>query len=172
LLAEERSAWLACAAGVAIGIATNYHPLALGFVPAIALLALTSNGLHALRKPQLWLFAVGFILAMVPFVWWISSSPAHQESFRQVWIGRAVAPYSQKLVEELGRYSDFIGLSSVKAGLPFRLPLRAHIVLVIVAAMGVLFRYRRKLAVQLTVVIAANLLWWTYQVNKSPRYCA
>jgi hypothetical protein len=173
MVAQRRNRpWFSLGSGIAVAVATNYHPLALGFVPAIALLAFSTDGIRALRRLHLWTFGTGFVLAMLPFLIWIRWDATHWMAFRETWTSRATASYGQKLSEELGRYSDFIGLNAVKAGLPFRFPLRVHIAVIIIAALVVLFRYRRRLAIQLSFLIGTNVLWWTYQVNKSSRYFA
>jgi hypothetical protein len=51
-----------------------------------------------------------------------------------------------------------------------KFPLRLHIALALVAALALLVRFRRAVAVDLLVCIIVNLLWVTFLVNKTARY--
>jgi hypothetical protein len=66
--------------------------------------------------------------------------------------------------------SDFIGLGNQRIPLPFHIPYRLHIALMLIGAIVLLIRRWPRVAVDLAVVIGINLLWWLSMVNKSPRY--
>ena len=166
---RKQSVGLSVLAGVAVGIAMNYHPLGIGMAAAIGLLYAMESGWGAFRQLRAWAFAGACVLSVVPFVLWIRSTPVHYRAFKEVYLGRAAIPYLWKLQTEVGRYADFLGISNQRFGLPFRVPVRLHIVLIVAGAFVWLYRTKRRLALELAACLAVNMLWWTFLVNKGPR---
>jgi 4-amino-4-deoxy-L-arabinose transferase-like glycosyltransferase len=165
----QNSVWLALCAGLGVGIGFNYHPNAIGYLLVLAALLLWQHRLNIWREKQAWTVAAGFALAVAPFLLWVHSSPVHWEAFQNVWFTRAAEPFPEKLAGEVRRYSDFAGYGSQRLSLPFRIPVRIHVVAAILAALGVLFLKRRTQAIEILLWIVPNLLWWSFLVNKSPR---
>jgi len=172
--AMQRNSWImAFGAGVAAGIAMNFHingaiaPIAMG------LWALYEYGVNVWRKPVAWIFAVTVALCLVPYVLWINSDAIHKQAYQEMQaLGTVVQQASGKLAGEVMRYRDFLGFGNQKLPLPIQVPLRGPIVLVTLAGVGVLFVYKRMLFWRLGLLLAAAMGWWLYLANKNVRYTA
>lgn len=174
LTALRRNSWIAAAgAGIAAGLAMNFHingaiaPIAMG------LWALYEYGFSVWRKPVAWIFAASVVLCIAPYVLWVNSDPVHKQAYREMQaLGTVVQQASGKLQGELMRYSDFLGLGNQKLPLPIRVPARGPIVLILLASVGVLYVYQRRLFWWLALLLAAAMGWWLYLANKNVRYTA
>jgi hypothetical protein len=172
--AMRRNSWMAAlGAGLAAGIAMNFHingaiaPIAMG------LWALYEYGVNVWRKPVAWIFAITVVLCIVPYVLWINSDAIHKQSYQELQaLGTVVQQASGKLAGELMRYKDFLGFGNQKLPLPIQIPLRGPIVLVILAGVAVLYFYQRTLFWRLVLLLAAAMGWWLYLANKNVRYTA
>jgi hypothetical protein len=127
-------------------------------------------GWTILRQRMVWAFALGVAMLLVPYLVWCFSDAAHVANFQNSYVSKAHEPLRERLVGELDRWSDFIGLGSQRVSLPLRIPARIHIAAAIAAALIFLLRVRRKLALSLLALFLINIVWWLYLVNKGPRY--
>src|SRR5262249_9416285 len=109
-------------------------------------------------------------VSIAPYAWWLSSDELHRVAFQDTYMSRAAQPFAGRVLGELSRLSDFIGLGNQRLPLPFQIPYRIHIALILVGVMVYLFRKKPRLAVEISALILVNFLWWMYMVNKSPRY--
>jgi len=159
------------AAGISAGIAINYHVNGIGIAAGIfALLIYRYRGRALLRK-QTWVFAAGLVLAIAPMCLWIAQDAVHRAAFRQIYMNRAAEPFMKRLIAEKLRYSDFLGVGNWRVGFALgHIPLRAHIVLILLLAAVVLVWRCKKAAPYLLLPLAANLGFWVFVVNKSSRY--
>jgi 4-amino-4-deoxy-L-arabinose transferase-like glycosyltransferase len=158
--------------GLSLGTALNFHPHGLGFVLAFGVLLLMEFRARVFLQKRFWGLVAGVAAAIAPFAIWISSAAVNRQAFRQVYLGRLAVPLMEKLAGEWPRYADFLGFGNRKLPLIGAFPLRLHLVLILIAAFVVVYRGNRKLAIELAVVMAVNLLWWADQVNKGSRYFA
>jgi hypothetical protein len=74
---------------------------------------------------------------------------------------------------EIIRYSDFLGIGSQRLHfLPFPVPLRLHVFVLIAAALAILAWKRRSLFWALVILIVPSLLIWPQTANPTVRYFA
>jgi len=165
-----KSLLLTLGSGFACGLALTCHPLGFPFLCCLGLFFCMHYRATAWRQPMVWTFVLAAAVPVAAYTAWCFSNPAHIASFRGIYISKAAEPFRERIVGELDRWSDFIGLGSQRVLLPVRVPLRAHLALIQGAAFVYLFRARRKLAISMAVLLTANLLWFVYMVNKGPRY--
>ena len=166
---RHNSLRLALASGLMGGLALLCHPLGLAFVAAMGLYYVWEQG-TVRRQSMACIFAIGVAVSIVPYLGWCFSNPAHVANFQSVYVSRTHEPLMERVVGELDRWSDFIGLGSQRVPLPLHIPVRIHIVAAIAAAFIFLLRGRRKLALCLLALFLINVVWWIYMVNKGPRY--
>lgn len=168
---RKDSAWWSFLAAVSIGIAINFHPLGIGFALAGgALLVMELRG-AVLWSRRAWSYLLGLVISIAPYGLWMASDEAHRAGFRATYMSHAVgSSLWHRLAGETERLSDFVGLGSQRVPLPFHIPYRLHIVLIIAGALVYLFRKRPRLAGEIAVLLGINFLWWVFMVNKSPRY--
>jgi hypothetical protein len=121
---------------------------------------------------MVWSFVVGVLVVMVPYLLWCFSDASHRASFQTTYLPNNPESLKWRMIAELDRWSDFLGLGSQRVSLPLHIPFRLHIVVAIAAAFIVLLRARRKLALSLLVLFLVNLAWWLPMVNKTSRYIA
>lgn len=167
---ERHSVWLGFAAGAACAVGLMCHPLALAFVGAIGLFYCMQYRWGVFREPLVWVFAITAIAPVVPYLLWCFSDAAHIAGFRDMYANKAAEPLRERILGEADRWKDFIGLGSQRVGLPFPVPMRIHIPIILTAAFVFLFRKDRKFAIPTLVLLAVNLGWFLYMVNKGPRY--
>lgn len=156
--------------GAACGLGMLTHPAALPFAAAIGIFFLMRRRWTFWRDAGVWMFAAGVALPLVPYAAWCFSDAAHIAAFRDVYMVRNEEPWGPRLLGELDRWSDFIGLGSQRVALPIRLPLRLHVAVILAAAYVWLWRRKRDLAIPFGILFCLNVLWWAYLVNKGPRY--
>jgi 4-amino-4-deoxy-L-arabinose transferase-like glycosyltransferase len=167
---QRSSLWFACASGVASGLSMLCHPLSLAVFVSIVLFFFMKYGRGVWKQPLAQVFAVSSLALLVPYLLWCFSDAAHIAGFRDMYISKVVEPMAERILGEADRWSDFIGLSSQRVPLPFRLPLRIHIPIILGAAFLFLYRHNRKLALPALTVLAVTVAWFFYMVNKGPRY--
>ena len=158
------------ASGLILGVAAVNHPLALPFILAIGIFLLARYGWAFWRRIPAWSFALGVLLPIAVYAAWCFSDAAHIACFKNVYLDRAGDPMLARILNEPNRWADFVGLGSQRVATGIRLPVRLHIALILVAAFWYLFRTRRSLFAAAATLLALNLLWWIYLVNKGPRY--
>jgi hypothetical protein len=169
--AARLDSWkLSACAGLACGVAMSTHPLALPFTAWIAVVLLLRYRGSSWRTPLVWAFATGAVLGLAPYALWCFSDAAHVAAFKDTYLSKAAEPFRGRIVGELDRWRDFIGLSTQRVRLPVPIPVRLHIAALLAAAFVFLFRKRPELARSLALLLLLNVLWWLYMVNKGPRY--
>lgn len=157
---ERNSRWLAFNAGLCIGISFSFHPNTLAAAAAIGLMFLIDLRGRVWRDARPWLYAVGVIVAVLPYWLWMHSDALHTESWTLAYGIRAKTTFMENLRREfLGRYGDFI-----------QFPLRLHVALLIVASIVTLWFKNRRLLSRLAVIILPYMLLWLYAYNKNVRY--
>lgn len=169
---QRHSVKWAFAAGIACGLGLMCHPLTLAFMGIIGLFFLMRYRWGVFREPLVWVFVITALSPIVPYVLWCFSDAAHIAGFRDMFVAKAGEPLRERIFGEADRWSDFIGLGSQRVALPFRVPLRLHIPIILTCAFVFLFRRNRKIAIPALTVLAVNIAWFFYMVNKGPRYLA
>lgn len=167
---RKDSAWWSFLGAVSIGVAINFHPLGIGFAAAAGLLLLMELGFGVVKSRRAWSFVLGLAVSIAPYAMWLSSDELHRAGFRATYLSRATGSLWERIGGEVSRLSDFVGLGNQRLPLPFHLPYRLHIAVILGAALLYLFRLRPRLAGEMAAVVGVNFLWWVYMVNKSPRY--
>jgi 4-amino-4-deoxy-L-arabinose transferase-like glycosyltransferase len=170
---RANSFWLALLSALCLGVGINYHVTVFGVAASFFVLLVVEFRSAVWRQRRAWALVLGLAISIAPFVLWIRSSSVNYQAFRQMYVARGEsASLQEKLEGESVRYSDLLGFTSQRFGLPTRLPLRLHIVGAILCAFAVLFFRARNLFYQLLALVLPTLIWWVYLVNKSSRYFA
>lgn len=167
---RAESGRLALLSGLTLGVASVNHPLALPFVLAIGIFLLSRYGWDVWRRAPAWCFSLGVLVPVALYAVWCFSDAAHIACFKNVYLARAGDPMLARIVGEPSRWADFIGLGSQRVATGLRVPVRLHVAVFLIAAFWYLFRQRRSLFAPAATLLALNLLWWVYLVNKGPRY--
>jgi len=167
---QRRSVKLAFAAGVAGGLGLMCHPLAVAFLAVLGLWFLVEYRWKVWRQPLVWVFFLVALAPVGPYLAWCFSDARHLACFRDMWISKAGEPLLERILGEGDRWRDFIGLSSQRVALPFPVPLRIHVPIVLAGAFLFLRRRNPKLALLFAVLLAVNVAFFFYMVNKGPRY--
>ncbi len=168
---RKDSPWGSFLAAVSIGIAINFHPLAVGYAAAGGLLLLLELRFAILRSPRAWAYLLGLVVSMAPYALWLSYDALHRAAFRETYLLLGSSLWS-RMAAEVSRLSDFVGLGNQRLPLPFHIPYRLQIALILAGALIFLFRQRPRLAGELALLLGVNWLWWAPMVNKTPRYIA
>src|ERR1051325_8038998 len=111
------------------------------------------------RKAVPWAFAAVVLASVLPFVLWAMSDEAHRRAYAEVTGVATTIEHASRLQGELVRYSDFAGVGNQKLPLPVRIPVRGHIVLSIIAALGVLYVRSRRVFWHLFLLIIVLMVW-------------
>jgi 4-amino-4-deoxy-L-arabinose transferase-like glycosyltransferase len=168
---RTHGALLAFASGVVVGVTCNYHVIPIGCAIGMFLVLLQEEGRSIVRSPRFYSWALGLVLALAPFAIWAVSSPQRLDAFLSMYTRGEHMSIWEKLTQEWSiRVRDFIGISNDRLRLPVPVPLRLHIALMIGLGFLVLYRTKREHFWKLTLLLAPQLLWWLYLVNKSSRY--
>ncbi len=168
--------WLwALGSGLLAASAAMCHVTMAGYAVSLGLLAIAidrKRGETGVRGPALLL--AGFLLGLVPFATWIMTNPLGPRSFHAEYLQRAAgdAGLTARLISELQRYKDVLGLGMLHGhGLQY-LPVRLPIPLAFLFAMWLLWRFGRRWFYLELVLLLPTLLWMVETVNKSSRYFA
>jgi hypothetical protein len=167
---ERKSLLFTFLASLAAAGAMAFHVAGFAAVLTLGLLLLLELRFSVWKSARAWCFALTIAAAAGSFALWVHSDAHHYAAYQSDYISRASVPYNEKINQELLRYEDFVGFSNQRTPLPVRIPVRAHIALAILASFFILWRYNRTASLDLGVCVAANILWWTYLVNKTARY--
>jgi 4-amino-4-deoxy-L-arabinose transferase-like glycosyltransferase len=167
---RKSSFWLALLSGASVGASVFFHPTGLALGAGLAAVSLWECKWRIVRDRIAWALLIGFLLALTPMVARVTLSDEHMQSFRLLYGRGHRAPWGALLASEQSRYSDFIGLSSQRFRLPIPVPLRLHIAMIVLAAFAVLYAKNRRLFWPLLFLLLANLLWWPFLLNNTPRY--
>jgi 4-amino-4-deoxy-L-arabinose transferase-like glycosyltransferase len=169
---RKYSAGLACGSAAALGLAMNYHVVAIPAAIAVWLFFLGEFKRTVWRQPRVWIATLTLLVAILPFAIWIGSSPAHSEAFRKLYGQGEAKSTLAKIQGENVRYSDFVGLGSQRFHLPYQIPYRLPVVCAIACSLVLLYRHSRNLLSAAFILLGSNLLGWIYLVNKTSRYFA
>ena len=167
---RHRSVWLSFASGVALGCSMNMHVNGLPAALSIASLMIAEFRLTVWRQPRAWAAALGIALCALPTAYAAVTTPAYAKTISGVYGGYSGLSLSDKLARETQRYGEFLGLVRPGKGIPYRVPLRAHVAVLAGAAFLVLYRRNRELCVRLLILLLPVIPWWAFMVNKSARY--
>jgi len=162
------------ASGLLIGTGKMFHVTVLGWIVSIGVLAIVLDSSRASFPLNGAIgFAVGFVVALVPFAAWILTSPLGSMGFRGEYLSRAAGgSLWSRLLGEGARYSDLFGLNLLHGhGLEF-FPVRLPIPFLFLAASVLLWRLRRRWFFLEVLLLAPTVLWLIYTLNKSSRYLA
>ncbi len=169
----RRWGWALLSGLLAAG-AAMFHITMAGYAVSLCLLAITidrKRGESGVRGPLL--LSAGFLLGLVPFATWVLTNPFGPRSFRAEYLQRATkAGLPERLLLELHRYSDVLGLGMLHGrGLQY-VPVRLPIPLAFLFVTWLLWRYARGWFYLELVLLLPTLLWLVETVNKSSRYLA
>ena len=169
---RRRSTALALLSGVLIGAGLLAHPNGFAAALTAGVLALLEFGVTVVRRARPWAFVAGVALALAPFLLFVMSSPVRRSEFIAEYTYGQGHPLSDIPALELSRYKDFIGMPSGRFHMPVPLPYRLHVVLALLAAVYILYRYNRPLLGKLACFILPCMVWWAYERFETPRYMA
>jgi 4-amino-4-deoxy-L-arabinose transferase-like glycosyltransferase len=169
---RRQSLLLTFAAGLFTGMAGQSHPngFAAGLIAGV--LAWQEFGPSIYRRARPWIFVLGILVAMAPFLWWATSDAVHRSELITLYKTGEQYRLSQIPMLELSRYADFLGMPSSRLKLPVPLPYRLHVAAGLLAACFFLYRYNRRLFKLLLPMALACMFWWAYIRNQSVRYLA
>jgi 4-amino-4-deoxy-L-arabinose transferase-like glycosyltransferase len=167
------SVWLAAACGLALGVALNYHVNGVAIAAGLGLLLAAEFRFSLWKSRRAWALVLVSFATLVPYGIWLAHDPVRWEAFRVLYgRGSALTPAAILHFEGV-RYGDLLGFGSQRFHfLPFSLPLRLHIVLLIVASLGVLAWKKRPLFWTLLALTVPSLLLWLKEVNGTVRFFA
>lgn len=169
---RRQSAGLALLAGVVAGMGVQVHPNGLAAATSAGILALMEYRFRIIRRAQPWAFVTGLLGCLMPFVLWAKSDPVRWTEFLRIYREGEGPKLSDIPQLELSRYRDFIGMANTRFGMHIPIPYRLHVVLALLAAFWILYRYQRSLCWKLTALIAPCMLWWAFLRFQTPRYTA
>ena len=167
---RSRSVMWGLASGAMCGIGMTCHPLSLIFFGLAGLFYCARYGLRVWREPLVWAFAIAALVPVAVYGAWCLSDAAHIACFRNMYLAKAASPFGERFFGEADRWSDFLGLGSQRVSLPFRVPLRLHVLVILLAAYAFVWRANRRLAIAAAAIFLVTLAWFIYMVNKGPRY--
>jgi 4-amino-4-deoxy-L-arabinose transferase-like glycosyltransferase len=170
---ERDSVLLAALSGVSLGLSFNYHPIGFGVALSLGLLLLHEFRFRVWRSKRAWVLVLASAATLIPFVVWLFHDPIRLEAFRQLYGRGARFTFLALLHGEGIRYADFLGFGNQRFRfLPFPVPLRLHIALLIAASLAVLAWKRRPMFWTLLMLIVPSLLIWPKTANPTVRYFA
>jgi 4-amino-4-deoxy-L-arabinose transferase-like glycosyltransferase len=161
---------LGFASGLVCGLGMFCHPLELAFFAAMVLFCCMQYGWTVWKEPLAWVLVAGALVVLIPYFIWCFSDAAHIASFRAWYVETPASPFRERLVGEADRWSDFIGISSQRVPLLAHVPLRLHVAAILIAAFAFFPRQNRRFGLAAFVLLAVNLAWLLFLVNKGPRY--
>jgi 4-amino-4-deoxy-L-arabinose transferase-like glycosyltransferase len=170
---ERKSLRLALLCGLSLGLAFNYHVNGYAVALSVGLLLLGEYGFSILRQKRAWVIVLASVATLIPFVLWLYADPIHMASFAGVYSRGSAGKFglADTLHYEAIRYGDFLGIGNQRMSfIRYPIPLRLHIVLLIVVSLAVLARKRRPLFWTLAALIVPSLLLWSREKNATARF--
>ena len=162
---------LAILSGLSLGLSFNFHVNGYGIALSIGVLLLLELRLSTWRSKRAWALVLASIATMIPFCLWLFGDPVRWQAFRALYGRGSVLTLNDIVGFEMIRYSDLLGIGNQKLRfVPFPIPLRFHIVLLIVASLGWLAWKRRTLFWTLLTLLVPSLLLWPKEVNPTARF--
>src|SRR5262249_19173788 len=153
-----------------LGLAFNYHVNGYPTALSVGLLLLGEFGFSIWRQKRAWTIVLASVATLLPFAFWVMSDPNHLASFTGVYSRGSVGKFgwSNMLHLEAIRYADFLGIGNQRLSfIRYPIPLRLHIVLLIVVSLAVLARKNKTLFWSLLALIVPSLLLWTRERNST-----
>ena len=170
---ERDSVGLAVLSGISLGLSFNYHVVGCGIALSLGLLLLYEFRFRIWRSKRAWALVLASMATLIPFVLWLFHDPVRLEAFRLLYGRGSKIPFLALLHGEGIRYADFLGVGNQRLQfLPFPVPLRLHIGLLIAASLAVLAWKQRKLFWTVLMLIVPSLLIWPQTGNPTVRYFA
>jgi 4-amino-4-deoxy-L-arabinose transferase-like glycosyltransferase len=169
---RRNSVGLAFLSGLIVGTGSVAHLNAFASALTAGVLAFLEFRWSIVRRPRPWAFVAGTIIPIALFLGWAFSDAVHRAEFMAMYSYGEGYPLRAIPHLEAIRYSDFLGLPSIRVPLPLPVPTRLHIVLALAASAVVLYRYDRELLWKILALLAPAALWWAYERNPSSRYIA
>ncbi len=170
---ERDSVPLAALSGVSLGLSFNYHVVGFGVALSLGLLLLYEFRFRVLLSKRAWALVLASIATLIPFAVWLFHDPIRLEAFRLLYGRGSKIPFFTLLHGEGIRYADYLGIGNQRLSfLPFPLPFRLHIVLLMLASLAVLAWKRRKLFWPILLLIVPSMLTWPQTANPTVRYLA
>jgi 4-amino-4-deoxy-L-arabinose transferase-like glycosyltransferase len=164
---------LAILSGIALGLSFNYHVNGFVIALSLGLLLLAEFRLSIWRSKRAWALVLASAATPIPFCVWLAGDPVRWEAFRTLYGRGGVLRLQDIIRSEAVRYADLLGIGNQRLHfLPFPLPLRFHIVLLIAVSLGVLAWRRRFLFWTILALVVPSLLTWPMEVNPSARLFA
>jgi len=169
---RKKSVKLAFLSGLIVGLGIMVHVNAFAAAISAGVLALIEFRWSVFRQPRPWVFVAGVLLPMVLFVAWSLSDPVRRAEFIDMYAYGEGYGLRDIPRLEMTRYSDFLGMGSMRVNLPIHVPTRLHIVLALFLSAYVLYRYDRDLLKTILCLILPAMVWWAYERNMTARYMA
>ena len=169
---KGRNIW-AVLSGLLVAIGSMFHVMLLGYILSIGILFIIVDrrrGRFPLRGALV--YALGYLLGLLPVALWIFTSPLGRASFRQEFLHRAVASAMwPRFLGEVHRYYDLLGLNMLHGhGWEF-IPVRLPIPFFFLAASFFLWKLRRQWFYLEMLLLTPTVLWFYYMTTtKSSRY--
>ena len=163
-------------AGLVMAVGTMFHITLLGYIVAYGLLLIVLDH-RAGRMPVrgALAYSVAYFAGLLPYAAWVLQMPngLGLTSFRFEFLHRtAGAGLPERLLQELPRYRDYVGVGMLHGHGLAVLPVRLPIPLALLAATYLLWRFRRSWFYLELLLLLPSMLWLVYTVNKSSRYLA
>ncbi len=159
-------------AGLAVGAAMLFHPNGLPLAFGAGALLFWHARIAIWKQRRVWGYIAGIFLLATSFWLWSHSTAIHRKAFVATYSRAEAVPLLIKFYTEAMRYQDFLGISNSRFSLPIPIPLRAHVVLLIMVSLIILAWKNRSLLGWLLLLISPYLLFWIYTINKTSRYFA
>ena len=159
-------------AGLSCGLGLICHPMAFPFFCAMALFCCAQYRKRVIASPVTGASLGGVAMVVVPYLAWCFSDVPHRAAFQAGYLDRIPLALHDRIMGELMRWSDFIGVSSLRVPLLPHVPLRLHIVVILAAAFWIFARKARPYGLAALALLLLNLGWLLFMVTKTPRYVA
>jgi 4-amino-4-deoxy-L-arabinose transferase-like glycosyltransferase len=169
---QRESTGLAILCGLALGTCFNYHVNGVAIALSIGLLLIGEFRWSVWRQKRAWAIVLASAATLIPFILWLNGDPIRLQAFRELYgRGRQFTGANMIYGFETRRYLDYLGVGSTRLSfIPFRIPLRAHIVLLFLASLALLAWKRRSVFWMFVALIVPSLLLWPNEVNPTVRF--
>lgn len=178
LLLMQQYAWKAHIAwaflsGLFMAMGTMFHVMLLGYIVSLGILVIVLDhrgGRFPLRGAIS--YSSGYLIGLLPFIFWVFTSAVGRISFREEYFGRAIGtPYWNRLLGEVHRYYDLLGLDLLHGHGLESIPVRLPIPLFFLASSFLLWKLRRQWFYLEMLLLVPTMLWFLYlTTTKSSRY--
>jgi hypothetical protein len=161
--------------GLFFAMGTMFHVMLLGYIVAIGILVIVIDR----KRPGFPLrgaivYALGYAVGLIPFAAWILSSSQGRAAFSEDYLHRAAATNLwSRLLGEVHRYFDLLGLNMLHGHGLESVPIRLPIPLFFLGASFLLWKLRRQWFYLELLLLSPTVLWFFYMsTTKTSRYFA